>query len=86
VLTLSRGLASGIVGGVVFAMYAVFVVTQVSSDWAWLAPMSAWGHFRTTEMIDQGVVPAGDIALFALVAVGGWLAAVWAFRRRDLAA
>ena len=86
VLTLSRGLAAGIVGGVVFAMYAVFVVTQVSSDWAWLAPMSAWGHFRTTEMIDQGVVPAGDIALFALVAVGGWLAAVWAFRRRDLAA
>ncbi len=86
VATLSRGRASGIVGGVVFAMYAVFVVTQISKDWAWVAPLSAWDHFRTTELIDQGVVPVGDLALFALVALAGWLAALWAFRRRDLAA
>ncbi len=86
VVTLSRGQGSGIVGGAVFAMYAVFVVTQVSKDWAWLAPLSAWGHFRTTELIDNGVVPIGDLALFAAVAIGGWLAAIWAFRRRDLAA
>jgi len=86
VLTLSRGRASGIVGGVLFAMYAVFVVTQVSKDWSWIAPISAWDHFKTTALIDQGVLPMGDVALFAAIALGGWLAAVWAFRRRDLAA
>jgi ABC-2 type transport system permease protein len=86
VATLSRGRAAGIVGGVVFAMYAVFVVTEVSKDWAWIAPVSAWDHFRTTDLIDHGVVPAGDIALFAAIAVVGWALALWAFRRRDLAA
>jgi hypothetical protein len=28
----------------------------------------------------------GDFALFVGIAVAGWLAALWAFRRRDLAA
>lgn len=86
VTTLSRGRAAGIVGGVIFAMYAVFVVTQVSRDWAWIAPVSAWDHFRTTALIDDRVVPVFDYALFVVIAVGGWLAALWAFRRRDLAA
>jgi ABC-2 type transport system permease protein len=86
VTTLSRGRASGIVGGVVFAMYAVFVVTQVSKDWAWIAPISAWDHFRTTALIDNGVIPYFDLALFAIVAVAGWIGALWAFRWRDLAA
>ena len=86
VATLSRGRVSGIVGGTVLAMYAIFVVTQVSVDWAWLAPLSAWSHFGTTSLIDDGAVPAGDLALFAAVAVGGWVAALVAFRRRDLAA
>ena len=86
VITLSRGRASGIVGGVVFAMYAIFVVTQVSKDWAWIAPISAWDHFKTTEIIDHGVVPMGDLGLFALTALVGWLAALLAFRSRDLAA
>ena len=48
--------------------------------------MSAWDHFRTTELIDGGMVPVADMALFALVAVAGWVAALVAFRRRDLAA
>lgn len=86
VVTLSRGRAAGIVGGAIFAMYAIFVVTQVSKDWAWIAPLSAWDHFRTTPIIDQAVMPLGDLALFAVVAIAGWLGAVLAFRRRDLAA
>jgi ABC-2 type transport system permease protein len=86
VVTLSRGMAAGIVGGVLIAMYAIFVVTQVSKDWAWLGPLSAWDHFPTTKLIDQGVFPVGDLALFAAIAIGAWLAALWAFRRRDLAA
>ena len=86
VVTLSRGRASGIVGGVLVVMYLIFVVVQVSEDWAWIAPLSAWDHFRTTQLIDDGVLPAADMAIFALVAVAGWLGALVAFRRRDLAA
>jgi hypothetical protein len=86
VVTLSRGMASGIVGAALVLMYAIFVVTQVSKDWAWLAPLSAWSHFPSTSLIDRGVIPWGDAALFAAIAIGGWLGALWAFRRRDLAA
>jgi len=86
VLTLSRGMAAGIVGGMLLVMYAIFVVAQVSQDWAWLAPISGWNHLRTTDVIDKGTFPIGDLALFTAIALGGWLAAVWAFQRRDLAA
>lgn len=86
VLTLSRGTASGIVGGALIVMYVIFVVGQVSPDWAWLAPVSAWNHFPTTAVIDDGQLPLGDLALFAVIALGGWLGGIWAFRRRDLAA
>lgn len=86
VTTLSRGLTSGIVGGVLIVMYAIFVVAQVSKDWAWIAPLSAWDHFPTTALIDDGVFPLGDLALFTVIAVGCWAAALVAFRRRDLAA
>jgi ABC-2 type transport system permease protein len=86
VVTLSRGRSSGIVGGVLFAMYALFVVTQVASDWAWAKPLTAWSHFPTTAIIDQGLVPVGDLALFLGIALGCWVAALALFRRRDLAA
>jgi hypothetical protein len=83
VATLSRGITSAIVGGVLIGMYLLFVVTQIAEGWAWLAPLSAWHHFETTKLIDQGVFPLGDVALFALFAVGGWLAALWAFGRNS---
>jgi hypothetical protein len=86
VVTLSRGLSAGIVGGALIVMYAIYVVAQVASAWAWLGPLSAWDHFPTTRVIDEGEVPLGDLALFAAIAIGGWLAALWGFRRRDLAA
>jgi ABC-2 type transport system permease protein len=86
VVTLSRGRSAGIVGAAILAMYAIFVVTQVSKDWAWAAPLSAWDHFRTTALIDQGQLPVGDLALFTGIAVASWAAAIWAFRGRDLAA
>jgi ABC-type transport system involved in multi-copper enzyme maturation permease subunit len=86
VLTLSRGRAAGIVGGILAAMYLVFVVTQLSTNWAWIAPLSAWDHFETTPLIDTGAVPGPDMALFAAIAFAGWVAAILAFRERDLAA
>jgi ABC-2 type transport system permease protein len=86
VLTLSRGRTAGIVSGVLVAMYLAWVVAQVSLDWEWLLGWSAWGHFNTTVLIDDGTLPAGDLALFAVIALAGWGAAVIAFARRDLAA
>jgi ABC-2 type transport system permease protein len=86
VLTLSRGRTSGIIGAILVAMYLVFVVEQLSPDLAWLGPLSAWDHFRTQPLIDDGTLPLLDVALFAVIAVAGWLGALWAFRRRDLAA
>lgn len=86
VLTLNRGMASGIVGGALIVMYVIFVVAQVSPDWAWLGPVSAWNHFPTTAVIDDGMIPIGDLALFAGIALGGWLGGIWVFQGRDLAA
>jgi len=86
VLTLSRATSVGVVGGVLILMYVVFVISGVSADWQWIGPLSAWNHFGTTAIIDEGSFPVGDLALFAAIAVGGWAAALWAFRRRDLAA
>ena len=86
VLTLSRGMTSAIVGGVLVTMYTVYVVTQVATDWSAFAPLSAWHYFETTALIDDGTIPGPGLALFALFAIGGWLGALWAFRGRDLAA
>lgn len=86
VATLSRGTSAGIMGGILVLMYLTFVLTQVAPDWSWLAPLSAWNHFRTTAIIDEGVFPVGDLFLFGAIAVASWTAALWAFRRRDLAA
>ncbi len=86
VVTLSRGLTAGIVGGILILMYALFVLSGISSDWDWLGTLSAWNHFPTTELIDHGVLPVGDLLLFIVIAIGSWAAAIVAFRRRDLAA
>lgn len=86
VVTLSRAWASGIVGGVLIAMYLVNVVVQVNADLAWIAPISAWDHFRTTQLIDDGILPVADLLLFAGIALAGWAGALAVFRRRDLAA
>jgi hypothetical protein len=67
-------------------MYAIFIVAQVSKDWAWLGPISAWNHFPTTDVIDKGTLPVGDVALFMGIALAGWLGSLWVFRGRDLAA
>jgi ABC-2 type transport system permease protein len=86
VATLSRGRTAGIVSGGLVAMYLAWVVAQISTDWAWLLDWSAWGHFDTTTLIDKGTLPVDDLALFAVIALAGWTAALLLFRRRDLAA
>ncbi|NJD29427.1 MAG: hypothetical protein FIA92_14175 [Chloroflexi bacterium] len=86
VVTLSRGRAAAITVGILLAMYLAYVVGQIEADVDWLLTLSAFGHFDTTAIIDGGVMPLGDLALFSAVAIICWAAAVWAFGRRDLAA
>jgi ABC-2 type transport system permease protein len=86
VVTLSRGIGGGVTAGVLLVMYLGHVVAQIQPDLSWLSSISAFGHFRTSPIIDEGVSSAPDLALFVVAALGCWLAALWAFGRRDLAA
>jgi ABC-type transport system involved in multi-copper enzyme maturation permease subunit len=86
VLTLSRGLAAGIAAGILLAMYLANVVATIEPDVEWLATFSAFHYYDTTALIDEGVVPWTDLAVFSVVAILGWAGALIAFRRRDLAA
>jgi ABC-2 type transport system permease protein len=85
-VTLSRSIAGGLVAGVLILMYLMNIVAQVQVDLAWLADFGAFKYLVTTELIDSGVVPWASIAIFAVVAAGGWVASLLVFRRRDLLA
>jgi ABC-2 type transport system permease protein len=86
VVTLSRGMAGGITTGVLLGMYLVDVVAAIVKDLEWLKGLSLFGYFDTKSVIDQGTLALGDAAVLVVIAAGCWLAAVWLFGRRDLAA
>lgn len=86
VVTLSRGLAAGVTVGILLAMYLGYIVAQIQPDVGWLGDLSAFGHFDTASIIDDGVMPTVDLVLFSAVAIGCWAAALALFQRRDLAA
>jgi hypothetical protein len=86
VLFLDRGRAGGLAAAILIVMYLLNVAAQLSPDLGWIANLSAFHYYSLTELIDTGVYPLGDTALFLAFAVGGWLLAALAFRRRDLAA
>ena len=85
-VTLSRGTSSAIVGGVLVAMYVMFVVTQISTGLGLARTGLRVEPLPDHAVIDDGLIPLGDLALFVAIALPGRLAALWAFRRRDLAA
>jgi ABC-2 type transport system permease protein len=86
VVFLDRGRAAGLVAGVLIVMYLLNVVAELAPDLGWLARLSAFHYFDLRTLIDTGAYPVLDTALYLLVAFGGWLLALAAFRRRDLAA
>ncbi len=85
-VTLSRAIAGGLAAGGLILMYLMNIVAQVQKDLAWLADLGAFKYLLTTQLIDTGVVPWASIAIFGLVAVGGWAGSLLVFRRRDLLA
>ena len=85
-ITLSRAIAGGLAAGILIMMYLMNVVAQVQVDLVWLADLGAFKYLLTTELIDTGAVPWTAVAVFAVVAAGGWLGAILLFRKRDLLA
>jgi len=85
-VTLSRGIAGGIVAGVLLAMYLFQAVSQVDPGLEWLKYLSAFYYYDSVSIIDTGAFAWGDCAVFGAVAVGAWSLAVLVFRRRDILA
>lgn len=86
VASLSRGLSAGIVAGGLLAMYLLDAISRIEAGLDWLGVVSAFRYVRTTETINQGVLPLGALALFGVIAIAAWAIALMAFRRRDLVA
>lgn len=86
VVTLSRAIAGGVVVAALIAMYLLDVISRMQPELDLLGRLSAMHYLRFTPVIDDGVLPLGELALFLLVGLLGWGLSVWAFRRRDLAA
>ncbi len=86
VLTLRRGTAGGIAGGILIVMYLFNVVAQLQPGLGILADVSAFKYLSTTALIDTNASPLPAFAVFGVTALVGWLAAIVLFRRRDLLA
>jgi hypothetical protein len=86
VLTLRRGTAAGMMAAILLIMYLLNIVAQLQPDLDWLARVSAFRYLNTMALVDQGASPVESLAVFGLVALVGWGAAVAGFARRDLLA
>lgn len=86
VMTLSRGTAGGITGGVLLGMYLMNILSKLQTDLEWVGAFSAFRYFEVRTVIDEGTLDVAGLALFMAFAIGGWVLAVWRFRTRDLVA
>lgn len=84
--TLKRGIAGGVVAGILLAMYLLQAVSQVDPALGWLKYLSAFHYYESASIIDGGAFAWGDCAVFGAVAVLSWVLAALVFRRRDLLA
>jgi ABC-2 type transport system permease protein len=86
VVLLDRGKAGGLAAGILIMMYLLNILAALSPDMSGIGRLSAFRYFNLKALIDTGTYPVGDSLLYLAVAAGGWLLALWAFRRRDLVA
>ena len=86
VVTLSRGVAGGLVAGVLVIMYLFNAMARIDTSFDWLSYLSAFRYLDPVDAIDTGAWPVQGLVVFATVAVGSWLASLWTFGRRDLIA
>jgi hypothetical protein len=86
VALLDRGKAGGLAAAVLIVMYLLNIIAAMSPDLADLSRVSVFHYFNLKPVIATGAYPLGDSLLFLAFALAGWLLALWAFGRRDLAA
>lgn len=84
VVTLDRARSIGFGALVLILMYLFIVVALLEPSVDWLRYLSAFHYYRPAAVIDRGVSPLGETALFGAIALGSWGLAVWRFRTRDL--
>lgn len=84
VVTLDRARSIGFGALVLILMYLFIVVALLEPSVDWLKYLSAFHYYRPAAIIDRGVSPLGETALFGAIALGSWGLAVWRFRTRDL--
>jgi len=84
VVTLDRGRSIGFGALVLILMYLLIVVALLEPSVEGLKYLSAFYYYRPAAIVDKGMLPVGETALFGAVAIGGWGLAVWRFRSRDL--
>jgi len=84
VVTLDRARSIGFGALVLLLMYLFIIVALVEPSVDWLKYLSAFHYYRPAAVIDRGVWPLGETALFGAIALGSWGLAVWRFRTRDL--
>ena len=86
VLFLERGRAAGVAAGVLILMYLLNVIGALAPEVEGVTILSAFRYYDLKLLINEGTYPIVDSLIFVAVAVVGWAAALYAFRRRDLAA
>ena len=85
-LFLDRGRAAGVAAGVLVLMYLLNVVGALAPEVEGVTIVSAFRYFDLKSLISEGTYPIADSVILAGVGVAGWALALYAFRRRDLAA
>jgi ABC-2 type transport system permease protein len=83
-VTLSRGIAGGLAAAILLAMYLARTIATLEPRLDWLASLSAFTYNDSTGIIDTGVLPWADLAVFAAVSIVAWGLAILVFRRRDI--
>lgn len=86
VVTLSRGLAGGVVAALLIAMYLLQALAQIDPNLERLRYASVFRYADTAPLLNAGTFPSEGLVVLGGVSIACWLAAVWAFRRRDLLA
>jgi putative exporter of polyketide antibiotics len=86
VLAGGHALMLGLAITAVTTFLAVIFLAKLTPDLGWLAQLSAFDYFDVKPLIDDGTYPLADSLTYLAVALGAWVLAALAFRRRDLAA
>ncbi len=86
VLTLSRGTSGGLVAGVLLVMYLGQTVSRLAPELSNVAYLSIFHYLYPPPIVNNGTLPASDLAVLSLAAIVCWGAAVLRFRGRELVA